>query len=95
MRLEEIGFYTLSDDRCENASINSPIWRAEILLTDRCNFKCPYCRDIVNKGDMGKNNLFTIIDFLLSERVKNIRFSGGEPTLNPYLQEAIKLFLYC
>lgn len=30
MKLEEIGFYTLSNNRCKNASINSPFWRAEI-----------------------------------------------------------------
>jgi sulfatase maturation enzyme AslB (radical SAM superfamily) len=42
--LENIGFYTLSDDRCKNASSTSPLMRCELVLTDACNFKCPYCR---------------------------------------------------
>lgn len=89
MKLEETGFYTLSDMRCRNVSSTSPIWRSEILLTDKCNFRCPYCRGMVNKGDVEKDKLFTILDYLFSERVKNIRFSGGEPTLYPYLGEAV------
>lgn len=44
MKLEDIGFYTLSDERAKNASESSPLHRCEILITDKCNFKCPYCR---------------------------------------------------
>ena len=42
-RLEDIGFYTLSDYRASQCSASSPLWRCELLLTDRCNFHCPYC----------------------------------------------------
>ena len=44
MKLEDIGFYTLSDERAKNSSLASPLKRCEILLTDRCNLKCPYCQ---------------------------------------------------
>lgn len=83
MKLEDIGFYTLSDDRCKNASIDSPLWRAEILLTDRCNFKCPYCRELKSEiqNDLPLDKAIEILTFLFQENVKNIRFSGGEPTL--------------
>jgi len=46
MKLEKIGFYTLSDYRARNVTIKSPIQRGELILTDRCNLKCPYCRGL-------------------------------------------------
>jgi hypothetical protein len=35
MKLEEIGFYTLSDERAKNLAYSSPIKRAEILLNNK------------------------------------------------------------
>jgi len=46
MDLKEIGFYTLSDDRAKQASETSPLQRCELILTARCNFRCPYCRHV-------------------------------------------------
>lgn len=39
--LENIGFYTLSDYRASQCSVSSPLWRCELILTDRCNYHCP------------------------------------------------------
>jgi len=91
MKLESIGFYTLSDDRCKNGSHKSPLWRTEILLGDKCNFKCPYCRTANNlyNRQLTKDKLFFILGNLFDIKIKNIRFSGGEPTLYKYLPEAI------
>jgi MoaA/NifB/PqqE/SkfB family radical SAM enzyme len=86
--LESIGFYTLSDERARNASSESQLQRVEILLTDKCNFKCPYCRG----SDCGTASLMSvkeIIDLCATRNLKNIRFSGGEPTLYPYLREVV------
>ena len=93
MKLEKIGFYTLSDDRCKNASANSPIWRAEVLLTDRCNFKCPYCRGIKSEiqNDLPLDKAIEILTYLFQENIKNIRFSGGEPTLYKSLHDLVAL----
>ena len=93
-KLEDIGFYTLTDARCKNASKNSPIWRAEILLTGRCNFRCPYCKPLLEgcKEDLELSTLKTILQNLVKQKVKNIRFSGGEPTLYKQLLDVIK---YC
>lgn len=46
MKLEDIGFYTLFDERAKNVSWNSDLQRCELILTDKCNFKCVYCRGI-------------------------------------------------
>jgi len=91
MRLEDIGFYTLENNRAKNTSVNSPLWRCELLLTDRCNFNCPYCRGAKpeDKGDISKEDAFHIIDLWSEHGLKNVRFSGGEPTLWKPLYELV------
>ena len=92
MKLEEIGFYTLSDERARNVSLTSPLQRCELLLTDRCNFKCPYCRgpNEYTKGTLTFEQAKHIIDLWSSHHLKNVRFSGGEPTIVPYLVDLVK-----
>lgn len=83
MKLEDIGFYTLSDKRARNTSVNSVLQRCELILTYRCNFNCPYCRGmkIQDQKDLTREEAFYYIDLWASHNLKNIRFSGGEPTL--------------
>lgn len=92
MKLEDIGFYTLSDARAENASATSPLWRCEVLVTNRCNFNCPYCRHVGPERDMSWFEARNVLDFWIDEGLKNVRFSGGEPTLWPHLLHAVA---YC
>lgn len=91
MELDDIGFYTLSEERAKNISSSSPIMRGEIILTDRCNLKCPYCRGLKGelKGDLNLDKAKEILDSLFKEKLQNIRFSGGEPTLYPYLKDLV------
>lgn len=90
--LDEIGFYTLSERRVKQASAHSPLWRCELILTDRCNFHCPYCRGLGPslKGDMDSEKAKSLIDYWLSEGLRNIRFSGGEPTLYHHLPSLVE-----
>lgn len=44
--LNKIGFYSLSDDRVRNTSETSQMKRCEMIITEYCNFKCPYCRGL-------------------------------------------------
>lgn len=93
MRLEDIGFYTLSDERAKNASATSPLWRCELLITDRCNLRCPYCRGLPGlRGEMTTSFAMNILDWWIAEGLKNVRFSGGEPTLHDGLGELVD---YC
>jgi MoaA/NifB/PqqE/SkfB family radical SAM enzyme len=87
MQLHKIGFYTLHDDRAKSANQLSRLSRCELIVTDRCNFSCPYCRGIKSelKGDMPFRTASNIIQGWIDHRLKNIRFSGGEPTLYPHL----------
>jgi MoaA/NifB/PqqE/SkfB family radical SAM enzyme len=90
--LENIGFYTLEDARAKNTSKESPLWRCELILTNACNFKCPYCRGL--NGDLRKTMSFKkaklIVDLWAKDGLKNIRFSGGEPTLYNQLSDLIR-----
>lgn len=42
MDLKEIGFYTLLDERVLNTSETSQMKRCEMIITEYCNFRCPY-----------------------------------------------------
>lgn len=81
MKLQDIGFYTLCDDRVKNLNDTSPMWRCEMILTDRCNFSCPYCRDLRDdcQGDMPYVRAAAILTQWMTQGLKHIRFSGGEP----------------
>ena len=88
MRLEEIGFYTLSDARVRGVSGTSPMMRGEIILLAGCNFHCPYCRGLRRDcaGTMPSEQAKRILDFWAKDGLRNVRFSGGEPTLHPDIE---------
>lgn len=83
MRLEDIGFYTLSEERARSANETTSVKRLEVLITDRCNFRCPYCRGVKPelRGDIDVYDFCRYLD-CLEGLVENVRFSGGEPTLH-------------
>lgn len=91
-KLESIGFYTLNENRVRQTSLLSPLWRCEIVLTDRCNFKCPYCRGLKKElqGDISLFSAQSIINYWANEGLKNIRLSGGEPTLHKDILEIVE-----
>lgn len=94
MKLENIGFYTLSDARARTSNHTSPIYRGEMILTDKCNFKCPYCQGIRPdfSGTQPFNVSMDILKFWIDDGLVNVRFSGGEPTL---YKDLTKLVSFC
>jgi len=100
MQLEEIGFYTLSDNRVKHTSENSQMQRCEMIITEYCNFKCPYCRGLKSYiygnrkiKQLSLEEIKKNIDYWCEDKpLKNIRFSGGEPTLHPNIIDIVK---YC
>lgn len=92
MKLEEIGFYTLSDKRAKEVSWESDLQRCELILTDRCNFNCLYCRGIIKelRGDLFIEQAKEVIDIWASGNLHNVRFSGGEPTVWKDLLELVR-----
>ena len=95
--LKTIGFYTLSDERVKNTSVTSQMKRCEMIITEYCNFRCPYCRGLDDEiyGDraikqLDLNEIKRNIDFWCeNEPLENIRFSGGEPTLHKDIVEIV------
>lgn len=83
MNLQDIGFYTLSNSRCQQVSSESPMVRGEIILTGRCNFSCPYCRGLRKdcQEDMPLAIALQCMEHWCDQGLKNVRFSGGEPIL--------------
>ena len=96
-KLENIGFYTLSDERAKNSSLTSQMKRCEMIITEYCNFSCPYCRGLKDYiyGDrqhkqLSLDEIKRNIDYWCeNEPLENIRFSGGEPTMHPNIKEII------
>jgi len=88
--LSNIGFYTLSDERVKNTSEFSQMKRCEMIITEYCNFSCPYCRGLNPEiyGDrvvkqLSLEEIKNNIDLWCENKpLENIRFSGGEPTLH-------------
>lgn len=97
-KLQDIGFYSLSDERAASSSEVSQMKRCEMIITENCNFKCPYCRglraDIYGariRKQLTIEEIKRNIDFWCQpEPLENIRFSGGEPTAHPDLLEAVR-----
>lgn len=96
--LDKIGFYTMSNSRACNASVHSQMQRCEMIITEHCNFHCPYCRGL----DQQIYGARRIKQLTLAEICRNIdywcqgtslraiRFSGGEPTLHPNILEVVR-----
>jgi len=91
MHLQDIGFYTLSDERATTASEFSPLWRCELILTSACNFNCSYCRGFQeeNKGSLSLDAAKQVVDAWVAEGLQHVRFSGGEPSLWYAIEELI------
>lgn len=98
MQLENIGFYTLYEDRVKNVSSTSQMKRCEMIITEYCNFKCPYCRGLSNDiygnraiKELSLEEIKRNIDLWCENQpLENIRFSGGEPTLHKNIIEIVE-----
>jgi molybdenum cofactor biosynthesis enzyme MoaA len=95
--LKEIGFYTLSDERAKNTSETSQMKRCEMIITEYCNFSCPYCRGLKSEiygsrkiKELSLQEVMNNIDMWCENKpLENIRFSGGEPTLHKNILEIV------
>lgn len=94
LTLDNIGFYTLTEDRAKISHAN--LERCEMIVTSFCNFKCPYCKGVESYSKDCQGNIdFSDASFVLSNWIdnglRNIRFSGGEPTLYPRILDLIAM----
>ena len=72
---------------------------ANIMLTDTCNLKCPYCfaNEFVNHqvNEISLENFKKALDFVATERNPNCKLGliGGEPTLHSHFKEILQILI--
>jgi pyruvate-formate lyase-activating enzyme len=87
--LEHMGFYTMTDFRCSTTSSTSRLGRCVLVLTENCNFACPYCRS--HSGvQMATTRAKDVIRLWAKDKLFTLVFTGGEPTLHPDLVDLIE-----
>ena len=84
--LETMGFYTLTDRRCRDTTATSPLGRCVLVLTESCNFACPYCRSHTGRH-MPAESARDVIRLWAENCLFALMLTGGEPTLHPALRE--------
>lgn len=73
---------------------------ANIMITEACNLKCPYCfaDEFTNKKGqpvrkMTVEDFKTAVDFVLTAEGERIGVIGGEPTLHPDFKEMVEYLI--
>ena len=70
--------------------------RLRVLITDMCNYSCPYCH---NEGQFTTKNYLSVDDVKgIAKIIKNhnitvssLSISGGEPSIHPQLSEIVEI----
>ena len=77
--LENIGFQSITTERAKQNHTN--LKRCELVLTDKCNFKCVYCKGLPFEKEVtsSKEDALAIIDGWIEHGLEHANFSGGEP----------------
>ncbi len=80
-------------------SFQRPLRDLRISVTDRCNFRCPYCmpKEVFGAGHaflkdpqlMARDEITRIVRAFRALGVEKVRLTGGEPLLRPDLSELI------
>ncbi len=71
---------------------------ANIMVNEICNLRCPYCfaSEFVNNNpkEMTLGDFKTALDFVLGDKTdRQVGIIGGEPTLYPFINEALRIAL--
>jgi len=77
-------------DLCDNFSSPNIVF---FEITDKCNLNCSYCLNDSNKNNsnfVSMEDFKMIIDELFLFGVQELRLTGGEPMLNPFIFEMIE-----
>lgn len=82
-------------------SFQRPLRDLRISITDRCNFRCPYCmpHEVFGPGYaflrdaqlMALGELQRIVSAFLQLGIEKIRLTGGEPLLRPDVPDLVRL----
>ncbi len=70
-----------------------PITDLRISITDRCNYKCVYCRtgnEGALYGDLPSSDYFRMARVLVGMGIEKVRITGGEPLLRNGVVEFVR-----
>jgi GTP 3',8-cyclase len=71
------------------------IYDLRVSVTDRCNFRCVYCRSADPENNMAAHALLEwdeyerLVRILLGMGIRKVRITGGEPLVRPGLEDFI------
>ena len=67
--------------------------KIRILLTEQCNANCASCfnKNIRNGLHMDMDEYRQLIDYLSGNGISFLKIMGGEPTVHPHFEEAVRL----
>lgn len=74
-------------------SYSRPITDVRVAITDRCNYKCVYCRtgnDGAQYIDLPIDDYLRMVRVLVSLGIEKVRITGGEPLLRKGVVEFIR-----
>jgi GTP 3',8-cyclase len=72
-----------------------PITDLRVSVTDRCNFRCVYCRSADEKNHMAAAALLEwseyerLVRILVGMGIRKVRVTGGEPLMRPGVEDFI------
>lgn len=81
-------------DRFDEKKTMKRTQRVKIVTGLKCNIQCVFCyyRDNLNAPNRSFEDIKKDVDYAFSKGIREVDFSGGEPTLHPKLAELIQ---YC
>lgn len=72
-----------------------PITDLRVSVTDRCNFRCVYCRSANPEGQMPAGDLLDweeyerLVRILVAMGIRKVRVTGGEPLVRPGVENFV------
>jgi GTP 3',8-cyclase len=72
-----------------------PITDLRVSVTDRCNFRCVYCRSARPENHMPSDDLLSwdehvrLVTILVAMGIRKVRVTGGEPLVRPGVEDFI------
>jgi len=78
------------------APAGSAFFALRVLLTEDCNISCAFCHNEAQSGissysSLNNEGLRTLIKVGRQRSLRQVKFSGGEPTLHPMLPSLVEI----
>ena len=100
LNLSNAGFWLFLPAMSVRDQLDRPLRDLRISVTDRCNFRCPYCmpKEVFGPGHsfLHREELMTLSELTRIARafgalgVQKVRLTGGEPLLRPDLPDLVR-----